>query len=135
MNASSSEQKMKYLSLALFAQRTIRALIAFKRVGDREPIRKRLEEAHTSLNQVATGGTSNVRSFMYYEQVRTLQEVNQHTEDIVAVLKSIVDGKSTKEDVDKAIQYFHELEKQALINCERPEEQIPASIRQLWQTT
>jgi hypothetical protein len=133
VRGSSSEAKMKYLSLALFAQRTTRGLIAFKRGGDKELIRKSLEDAIASLTQ-ATTGTSTVRMFTNYEQVSTLQDINQPTEEIVGVLAAMLEGKDPQ-DVDKAIRFFHDLEKQALINCERPEEQIPSGIRQLWQPT
>ena len=138
MKGSSSEARMKYLSLALFAQRTTRALIDFVRNGDEEPMRKSLKEALTSLMQLSHGETSNVRSFMYYEQVKTLHDMNKAPEEIIALLRSLLDRKGTQRqqhaNAEKAIEFFHELEKQALLNCERPQEEIPRGIRQLCQT-
>ena len=96
MKGSSSEARMKYLSLALFAQRTTRALIDFVRNGDEEPMRKSLKEALTSFMQLSHGETSNVRSFMYYEQVKTLHDMNKAPEEIIALLRSLLDRKGTQ---------------------------------------
>lgn len=139
MRGSSSEARMKYLSLALFAQRTSNALIEFIHTGKDETMRDMLTQALTSLDQVHKGTTSSVRAFSSYEQVRTLYEAWKPREQVVTLLTALLNQKGTnrqqRQRARRALEFFHQLEKQALLNCERPQEEIPRGIRQLCQTS
>jgi hypothetical protein len=137
------ETRIRYLSLALFAQRIVDGLINFLTENNSEAMVSCAKEALLSLGaasgQESTGG-KGVRAFTYYEQVRTLEETSKSSTDkrkIIKLLQELQNEVGTKRrqrnNARKAIEFFYRLEKQALLNYGRPGEPLPRGIRELCQ--
>ncbi len=140
MKASSPEARMKYLSLALFAQRLIDALIDFVEAGESHTLDGYIREAIASLERLSskekTPEDTN-RAFRYFEQYQTVNEITtpEEVQSILSVLKALQtrkgSGKQIRGNAKKAIDFFYRLEKQALLNCNLPSKPLPDGIREL----
>ena len=140
MKASSSEARMKYLSLALFAQRLIDALIDFVEAEKSQTLDKYIHEAIASLESLSSKGKTpqdTSRAFRYFEQYRTVDEITtpEEVQSILSILKALQGRKGSRKEIQgnakKAIDFFYRLEKQALLNCNLPSKPLPDGIREL----
>ena len=140
MRGSSSEARMKYLSLALFAQRMVDALIDFVSEDKRDLMTKYSKEAVDSLRTMLGSGdhSPRTRALRHYEQVRTITETAPDPatlQKVIATLERLNDPTVAKaqkvRDARKLIDFFHKVEKQALLNCNRPDKPLPRGLHEL----
>jgi hypothetical protein len=125
MTTTDPEVRIRYLTLSLFAQSVIDALIAFVEQGNQENLDACLSEAVESLRHATGAGPGSalrggVRAFGDYEHVRTLEEVRPQYDltEVIKTLEGIRQGRGNrskqKRDADKAIAFFGALQNQAL---------------------
>jgi hypothetical protein len=122
------QDRAQYLSLALFAQKVISALIEYVDEGKSQRLKAPLDEALSSLIQMKRSpiaAHSRAAAFSSYEHIRTLEEVwtAKEREDAVKIIKAVLRSPSdlkTKRDADKLIKLFSKLQNQALWNFEQP---------------
>lgn len=135
------QDRAQYLSLALFAQKIVSALMEYVDENKREGLRPSLEEALDSLVH-ATSPTSHSQkkfaAFASYEHLRTLEEVwkPKDREDAVRMMRAILRAKKntdTKAIANRLIELFSELQNQALWNFEQPKPVSPRVMQRLCQ--
>jgi hypothetical protein len=122
------QDRAQYLSLALFSQQVVSALMEYADRNNSAKLKPSLQEALDSLLQSKRPSASSrpkVPAFTSYEHLRTLQEVWTPTDRgnairmIRVVLRSPKDPK-TKDAANKLIRLFSNLQNQALWNFEQP---------------
>lgn len=140
---SGTEARIRYLTVAFFAQRVLDALVASAEHGDDAGLKPALELAVQEL-QAAIGNPpadyqqGRPRAFSDYEQVRTLDEVRNPAEvqEIIRALERLtkdLDGgvPAGRRQLDEAIEFFCHLESRALRNFDQPTETMPRGIHEL----
>jgi hypothetical protein len=143
MMLSGTEARVRYLTVAVFAQKVLDALVAFAEHGDDAGLKPALELAVQELKTAIGGGPDNYqqgspRAFSNYEQVRTLDEVKNRSEvqEIIQALERLTEDldagvPADRRQLDEAIDFFCHLESRALRNFDRPTEALPRGIREL----
>ncbi|SRR5713101_9393184 len=135
------QDRAQYLSLALFAQNVISALMEYVDENKSGRLKSSLEEALDSLEQTkrtSLPSQRRVAAFTSYEHLRTLDEVWSTKERaeairmIRAILRAPKDPK-TKQVADKLINLFSKLQNQALWNFEQPKPVSPRIMKRLCQ--
>ena len=142
MRGSSSDARMKYLSLALFAQKIIDALIEYVDEGSTEKLDACAPEAITSLKAVLSSQptASRTRAIRYYEQVRTINEIEPDKNEwrhVIQMLERLLEAGRVPRaqkvrNAKEAIRFFHKIENQALLNCNRPDKPLPKGLHSLF---
>lgn len=114
-----------YLSLALDARKTIKALLQFSERGTESvELKEALNDTVESLRALTTGGSLFARlhsqsPYQYYEQIKTLHEVqsamkDEHLADKLSDLSSNPDPSQQRQNINLAITFFSALENRAL---------------------
>lgn len=137
------QDRTQYLSLALFSQKVISALMNYvdeDKIGGLKPS---LDEALISLSSVQTKHPSplpqrRVAAFASYEHLRTLEEVWSTRERVAAMrmIRAILRAPrepKTKLVANKLIDLFSKLQSQALWNYEQPKPVSPKVMQRLCQ--
>ena len=130
MSPMDLQDRAQYLSLALFSQKIVSALMEYVDENKREKLKPSLDEALVSLRSIQTKRPSpaserRVAAFTSYEHLRTLEEVwsaKDRTNAIrmmQAVLRAPRNPK-TKPVANNLIDLFSKLQDQALWNFEQP---------------
>lgn len=114
-----------YLSLALDARKAIKALLQFSEKGTESvELKDALDDTVESLRALTSGGSLFDRlhqqsPYQYYEQIKTLQEVqsamkDEHLADKLSDLSSNPDPAQRRQNIQIAITFFSALENRAL---------------------
>lgn len=122
---SVNTDRTNYLSLALDARKTIKALMQASETGTETPqLKGAIEDTVQSLRALSSGALlfANLHPqfpYQHYEQVKTLEEVqsamkDQHLADRLSELKDTIDPARRKEIIELAIAFFSALENRAL---------------------
>jgi hypothetical protein len=122
---SASTDRTNYLSLALDARMTIKALGQLLQTGSESTeLRQALEDTVESLRALSSGGSLFARlhagsSYESYEQIRTLQEVqltmkDEHLADRLSAVGAGPDPAERNRNIEWAITFFSALENRAL---------------------
>lgn len=134
------QDRSQYLSLALFSQKIVSALVAYADDNKSDQLRSALTEALDSLLQTnrPTVAAQRPVAFTSYEQLRTLGEVwsPKERKEAIRLIRAIVrsprDPKS-KSLANKLIDLFARLQNQALWNFEQPKPVSQKVITRLCQ--
>jgi hypothetical protein len=122
------QDRAQYLSLALFSQKVVSALMEYVDKDKSTKLKPSLREALVLLQQ-ASGSSApsrrKVATFTSYEHLRTLEEVWKPREraEAIKMIQAILRAtKSQKAKLvaEKLIALFSELQNQALWNFEQP---------------
>lgn len=124
------QDRAQYLTLALFSQRIVSALMEFVDENKREKLKPSLDEALVSLRSLQTRRPSSssqrkVAAFTSYEHLRTIDEVWSLRDRanairmVQAILRAPTNPK-TKPVANGLIDLFSKLQDQALWNFEQP---------------
>jgi len=122
---SASTDRTNYLSLALDARKTIKALGQLLQTGAASTeLREALDDTVESLRALTSGGSLFSRlhagsSYESYEQIRTLQEVqltmkDEHLADRLSAVGASPDAAERNQNIEWAIMFFAALENRAL---------------------
>jgi len=122
---SASTNRTNYLSLALDARKTIKALGQRLQTGaESAEVKQALDDTAESLRALSSGGSLFARlhagtSYESYEQIRTLQEVqltmkDEHLADRLATVGASPDPAERSRNIEWAITFFSALENRAL---------------------
>ncbi len=122
------QDRAQYLSLALFSQKVVSALMEYVDENKSARLKPSLVEALESLLQAkrpSVPSRQGVAAFTSYEHLRTLEEVwsaSDHGKAIRMIRTVIRAPKSPKTKVvaNELIHLFSELQNQALWNFEQP---------------
>ena len=135
------QDRAQYLSLALFSQRVISALIDYVDENKTNNLKSSLDEALKSLSSVQTKSPDTaplhrVAAFASYEHLRTLEEVWRPKERAAAIrmmrtVLRVPQERKTKATAEQLIGLFSKLQKQALWNYEQPQPVSPRVIQRL----
>jgi hypothetical protein len=139
-----SRDRAQYLSLALFAQRVVTALMEYVDDGRRNTLKPSLQEALDSLKGIESkkrAPLAHVRAaaFGSYEHLRTLEEVwdpKERTECIRMIhtlLRSASGESDATRQAERLIVLFSRLQNQALWNFEQPKPVSQTVVQQLCQ--
>jgi hypothetical protein len=134
--------RTQYLSLALFSQSVVSALLEFVDQNKSEHLEISLREALRSLEDINSGNLHRFAQrravgFSSYEHLQTLDQVWSVSEREEAIrmigelLTQPVDAPAKKDDANRLINLFVRLENQALWNFEQPRTASPRGIREL----
>lgn len=136
------QDRAQYLSLALFAQNVISALMEYVDEGKAAKLKPSLRDALQSLEQ-ANGQSSaishrRVVAFKTYEHLRTLDEVwnPKQRAKAISLTKQILSaprGPRSKDRAEELISLFSKLQSQALWNFEQPTPVSPTIMQRLCQ--
>jgi hypothetical protein len=137
------QDRAQYLSLALFSQKVISALMGYVDENKFEGLEPSLGEALLSLSSVqgkhpVHPSQRKMAAFGSYEHLRTLEEVWSAKERAAtmrmmrAILRAPRDPK-TKAIANKVIDLFSKLQNQALWNYEQPKPVSPKILQRLCQ--
>lgn len=135
------QDRAQYLSLALFSQKVVSALMEYVDENKGGKLKPSLDEALNSLTQTRRSSESFERraaAFTSYGHLRTLEEVWSSKDRARAirmirrVLSAPKDPK-TKVVANKLIELFSELQNQALWNFEQPKPVSPKVMTRLCQ--
>lgn len=138
------QDRAQYLSLALFSQKVISALMDYVDKDKQGTLKPSLDEALASLRSVqakhpSTAAQRRVAAFRSYEHLRTLEEVWSRKEraDAIKMISAILRGtpkkSKTKGIAEKLIKLFSKLQDQALWNFEQPKPVPPRVMQRLCQ--
>jgi hypothetical protein len=138
------QDRAEYLSLALFAQKVVNALMDYADENKTAKLKPSLEEALDSLDSLLNAkrpsGTSRrrVAAFSSYEHLRTVEEVwtaNQRVKAIrmMRLVLRAPRNPKTKAVANELIGLFSELQNQALWNFEQPKPVSPRIMQRLCQ--
>jgi hypothetical protein len=142
MMLSDTEARIRYLIVGFFAQRVLDALVRCAETGDAPEFDTTMKTAIREL-QAATGtqpeDRRDIRAFSNYEQIRTLDEVRSQVQvrNMIRVLTGLLERRNAKDPasvqrgLDEAIDFFSQLESQALRNFDQPVESLPSGLREL----
>ncbi len=141
MAAMDLQDRAQYLSLALFAQGVISALMGYVDENKRAHLKDALEDALSSLLRAKNPSLSprgRASVFNSYEQLRTLEEVwnADERESAIRMMRAIVrapSSRNVKPNADKLISLFARLQNQALWNFEQPKPVSPRVLQRLCQ--
>jgi hypothetical protein len=122
---SVNTDRTNYLSLALDARKTIKALMQASVTGtESDELKGAIDDTVESLRALSSGALLFARlhpqfPYQHYEQVKTLEEVQsamkeQHVADRLSELNSAVDPGLREELIKLAIAFFSALENRAL---------------------
>jgi hypothetical protein len=133
------QDRAQYLSLALFAQGVVSALMDYVDEDKSESLVSTLQEALASLKGAEAGTTQLHRravAFATYEQLRTLDEVWKPRDRANAkrIIEQIIRdpaGSKAKPAADRLIDLFSRLQDQALWNFEQPRPVSPGDMQRL----
>ncbi len=122
------QDRAQYLSLALFAQKIVTALMEYVDENKSKKLKPSLSEALDWLVQTKRSSVNlhrKVAAFTTYEHIRTLEEVWSPRERLQAVrmIRAILrapNAPRTKSVANKLIDLFSKLQIQALWNFEQP---------------
>jgi len=141
---SGTEARIRYLSVAFFAQGVLDALAKFAQSGSAVGLDATLATAIRELGaatgtQPAERRPGDVRAFRNYEQVRTLDEVSNQAgiQKIIHILEDLLERRNTghiaeqRRELNDAIDFFFHLESHALRNFDQPIESLPSGMREL----
>jgi hypothetical protein len=135
------QDRAQYLSLALFSQKVVSALMEYVDENNTAKLRPCLDQALDSLlqaNRSSIPAQRTVAAFSSYEHIRTIEEVWNAKDRakairmVRAVLTAPRRAKS-KEVANQLIELFSELQNQALWNFEQPKPVSPRIMRRLCQ--
>jgi hypothetical protein len=136
--------RTQYLSLALFTQRVIRALLDYSE-GTRTPaLQTSLTDALRALEHLNRGDLPNLTQrkgvvFNSYEHLRTLEEVwsvperTRAVQIISTLLSGTSDPSGNRTPAHELIGLFGRLGNHARWNFEQPSTMSPRTIRELCQ--
>jgi hypothetical protein len=135
------QDRAQYLSLALFSQKMISALMEYVDENKSKRLKPSLEEALYSLVQAQHPSVSSQRrvaAFTSYEHLRTLEEVwsaKDRAKAIQMIRKVLSAPKNpkTKAVANELILLFSKLQDQALWNFEQPKPVSPNVMMRLCQ--
>ena|SRR5579872_4684620 len=135
------QDRAQYLSLALFSQKVVSALMEYVDENKSGKLRSSLVEALDSLAQTRRSSASSERrvaAFTSYEHLRTLEEVwsaKDRTKAIRMMRKVLNAPRNPKTKVvaNELIGLFSELQNQALWNFEQPKPVSPKIMQRLCQ--
>jgi hypothetical protein len=135
------QDRAQYLSLALFSQKVVSALMEYVDENKSERLKISLAEALHSLLQAkhpSIASQRRVAAFTSYEHLRTLEEVWSATDRAKAIRKMRAVLRAPKNPKTKAIaneliDLFSELQNQALWNFEQPKPVSPRVMQRLCQ--
>jgi hypothetical protein len=133
------QDRAQYLSLALFAQGVVSALMDYVDEDKSENLNSTLREALTSLEGAESASTPLHRraaAFSTYEQLRTLVEVwkKKDRETAKRIIERILrepDSPKAKPAANNLIELFSKLQDQALWNFEQPRPVSPSDMQRL----
>ncbi len=122
---SASTDRTNYLSLALDARKTIKALGHLLQTGSESPeLRQSLDDTVESLRALTSGGSLFSRlhggsAYESYEQIRALQEIrltmkDEHLADRLSAVGANRDPAEENRNIEWAITFFSALENRAL---------------------
>jgi len=122
---SATTDRTNYLSLALDARKTIKALLLASETGKQSPeLKGAIDDTVDSLRALNTGGLLFSRlhpqfPYQHYEQVKTLEEVESamkkdRVADRLSELDKAVDPTQRQEIIKLALAFFAALENRAL---------------------
>jgi hypothetical protein len=122
---SVNTDRTNYLSLALDARKTIKALRQASETGNEsDELKGAIDDTVESLRALSTGALLFARlhplfPYQHYEQVKTLEEVqsamkDEHLADRLSELNITVDPGHREELIKLAIVFFSALENRAL---------------------
>ena len=122
---SASTDRTNYLSLALDARKTIKALGHWMQTGaESAEVKQALDDTAESLRALSSGGSLFARlraesAYESFEQIRTLQEVqltmnDEHLADRLSTVGASPDLAERKRNIEWAISFFAVLENRAL---------------------
>lgn len=135
------QDRAQYLSLALFAQSVVSALMEYADENRSTSLKPALSEALESLihaRRPSASARHSVAAFTSYEHLRTLDEVWRPRDRAKAIqmirliLKRPRDRKA-KLVANKLIDLFSKLQNQALWNFEQPKPVSPRVMQRLCQ--
>jgi hypothetical protein len=138
------QDRAQYLSLALFAQKVVSALMEYADDGKSAKLKPSLSGALDALSRIDARHLSalprrKVAAFASYEHLRTLEEVwtvrdREGTVKMIrTVLRSAPKDPKTKDIAEKLIDRFSRLQDQALWNFEQPKPVSPKVMQRLCQ--
>ena len=136
------QDRAQYLSLALFAQNVISALMAYVDDGKVAKLRPSLSDALASIQQSKSQGPVSsqhrVTALNSYEHLRTLEEVWDHKQrsKAVALMTEVLSAPhaaKAKPRAEELISLFSKLQSQALWNFEQPTPVSPKIMQRLCQ--
>jgi len=135
------QDRAQYLSLALFSQKVVSALMEYVDENKSERLKISLSEALDSLLQAkhpSLASQRRVAAFTSYEHLRTLEEVWSAADRAKAIRKMRAVLRAPKNPKTKAIaneliDLFSELQNQALWNFEQPKPVSPRVMQRLCQ--
>ena len=135
------QDRAQYLSLALFAQQMISALMEYADEGKSQRLNTSLRQALNSLllaKDPSPSASRKVIAFSSYEQIRTLEEVwsNKDRVNAIRMMRAILrapNSPKSKEVANDLISMFSGLQNQALWNFEQPKPVSPRVMQRLCQ--
>jgi hypothetical protein len=136
-----------YVTLGLFSHALLDELLEARRKPSGPPTKRKMITIATYSLKAIRCPTDVDRSqwrdlvFQNYQEARTLLDaLGAHTgvssaDELENTLDDIVQEETTEDkrlsDIDKAIGFFGELGRMAVVNTECPEERVPPGVRQL----
>jgi hypothetical protein len=130
MSPMDLQDRAQYLSLALFSQKIVSALMEYVDENKREKLKPSLDEALVSLRSIqkkrpSPASERRVAAFTSYEHLRTLEEVwsAKDRTDAIRMMQAVLRAPrnpKTKPVANNLIELFSKLQDQALWNFEQP---------------
>jgi hypothetical protein len=122
------QNRAQYLSLALFSQKVISALMEYVDEDKRVRLKPSLKEALVSLQhskRLPSPSQRKVAAFTSYEHLRTLEEVwsSKRRDKAMRMMRVVLHAPKspkTKTAANELIGLFSDLQNQALWNFEQP---------------
>jgi len=134
------QDRAQYLSLALFSQKVVSALMEYVDEDKTGKLKPSLAEALDALVQARRPVPSRrVAAFASYEQLRTLDEVwsRRDRANAIRMMRKILsspENRRTKGIANELIDLFLKLQNQALWNFEQPKPVSPRVMQRLCQS-
>jgi hypothetical protein len=133
------QDRAQYLSLALFAQEVVSALLQYVDEDKNDNLNTALEGALGSLEvaeSVTVASHRRAAAFTSYEQLRTLDEVWKPSERdkakrMIQVILRQPRSSRAKPAANSLIELFSKLQDQALWNFEQPRPVSPGAMQSL----
>ncbi len=133
------QDRAQYLSLALFSQKVVSALMEYVDENKSARLKPSLAEALDSLLHAKRPSVSSQRkvvAFTSYEHLRTLEEVWSAADRgkairMMRVVLRAPKNPKTKAVANELIQLFAQLQNQALWNFEQPKPMSPRVMQRL----
>lgn len=133
------QDRAQYLSLALFSQRIVSALMEYVDENRSAKLKAPLSEALSSLayaKRPTASSQRKVAAFASYEHLRTLEEVWTETDRgravrMIRIVLRDPGNPKAKDTANKLIDLFSNLQNQALWNFEQPKPVSPRVMQRL----